>query len=59
MLTANPLHEYELRAALEYEFTRRGAERPAYGSIVGSGINGTHAALHEGQPIPSSPAISS
>ncbi|MEQ1691542.1 MAG: aminopeptidase P N-terminal domain-containing protein [Gemmatimonas sp.] len=41
MLTANPLHEYELRAALEFEFTRRGAERPAYGSIVGSGINGT------------------
>ena len=41
MLTANPRHEYELRAALEYEFTRRGAERPAYGSIVGAGINGT------------------
>jgi Xaa-Pro aminopeptidase len=41
MLTANPLHEYELRAALEFEFTRRGAERPAYGSIVGSGANGT------------------
>ncbi|MBL0172873.1 MAG: aminopeptidase P N-terminal domain-containing protein [Gemmatimonadaceae bacterium] len=41
MLTANPLHEYELRASLEYEFTRRGAERPAYGSIVGAGINGT------------------
>jgi len=41
MLTANPLHEYELRAALEFEFTRRGAERPAYGSIVGAGINGT------------------
>lgn len=41
MLTANPLHEYELRAALEYEFTKRGAERPAYGSIVGAGINGT------------------
>ncbi|MCU0648255.1 MAG: aminopeptidase P N-terminal domain-containing protein [Gemmatimonadaceae bacterium] len=41
MLTANPLHEYELRAALEFEFTRRGAERPAYGSIVGSGVNGT------------------
>ncbi len=41
MLTANPRHEYELRAALEYEFTRRGAERPAYGSIVGSGANGT------------------
>lgn len=41
MLTANPLHEYELRAALEFEFTRRGAERPAYGSIVGGGVNGT------------------
>ena len=41
MLTANPTQEYELRAALEYEFTRRGAERPAYGSIVGAGINGT------------------
>ena len=41
MLTANPQHEYELRAALEYEFTRRGAERPAYGSIVGAGYNAT------------------
>jgi Xaa-Pro aminopeptidase len=41
MLTPNPQHEYELRAALEGTFTRLGAERPAYGSIVGSGINGT------------------
>lgn len=41
MLTANPQAEYELRAAIEYEFTRRGAERPAYGSIVGGGYNGT------------------
>lgn len=41
MTTANPQHEFELRAALEYEFTRRGSERPAYGSIVGAGINGT------------------
>jgi Xaa-Pro aminopeptidase len=41
MLTANPQHEYELRASLEYTFTRLGAERPAYGSIVGSGVNGT------------------
>jgi Xaa-Pro aminopeptidase len=41
MLTANPSHEYELRAALEYTFTKLGAERVAYGSIVGSGINGT------------------
>ena len=41
MLTANPTHEYELRAALEFAFTRLGAERLAYGSIVGSGVNGT------------------
>ena len=41
MLTANPSHEYELRAALEYTFTRLGAERLAYGSIVGAGVNGT------------------
>ncbi len=41
MLTADPKHEYELRAALEFTFTRLGAERPAYGSIVGSGVNGT------------------
>jgi Xaa-Pro aminopeptidase len=41
MLTANPSHEYELRAALEYTFTKLGAERVAYGSIVGSGANGT------------------
>ncbi len=41
MTTANPSHEYELRAALEYTFTRLGAERVAYGSIVGSGVNGT------------------
>src|SRR4051812_27305166 len=41
MLAAAPQHEYELRAALEYTFTRLGAERPAYGSIVGAGANGT------------------
>ena len=41
MLTPNPSHEYELRAALEATFTRLGAERVAYGSIVGSGVNGT------------------
>src|SRR5256885_12346730 len=41
MRTANPQHEYELRAALEYTFTKMGAERPAYGSIVGAGVNGT------------------
>jgi Xaa-Pro aminopeptidase len=36
-----PAHEYELTAALEYTFRRLGAARPAYGSIVGSGANGT------------------
>src|ERR1019366_5219976 len=41
MLTANPEHEYELRAALEYTFTRLGGERPAYGSIVGARVKGT------------------
>jgi Xaa-Pro aminopeptidase len=41
MMLANPRHEYELRGALEYTFTRLGAERPAYGSIVGAGVNGT------------------
>ncbi|MHB1863466.1 MAG: aminopeptidase P N-terminal domain-containing protein [Gemmatimonadaceae bacterium] len=41
MLVAQPRHEYELRAALENAFTRLGAERVAYGSIVGAGANGT------------------
>jgi Xaa-Pro aminopeptidase len=41
MTAPEPQHEYELQAALEYTFTRLGASRPAYGSIVGSGINGT------------------
>jgi len=41
MLVPNPRHEYELRAALEGTFTRLGAERIGYGSIVGSGKNGT------------------
>lgn len=41
MLAAEPKHEYELRAAIEYEFTRLGAERPSYGSIVGGGFNST------------------
>ncbi|MBI4230717.1 MAG: aminopeptidase P N-terminal domain-containing protein, partial [Planctomycetes bacterium] len=34
-------HEYELEAALEHEFRRRGAQGPAYPSIVGSGDNAT------------------
>lgn len=40
-LIAPGLHEYDLQAALEYAFRRGGAERPAYGSIVGTGVNGT------------------
>jgi Xaa-Pro aminopeptidase len=38
---AEPHHEYEIQAALEGTFTRLGGARPAYGSIVGSGRNGT------------------
>src|SRR5262249_25258024 len=41
MTAPMPSHEYELQAALEYTFTRLGGSRPAYGSIVGSGLNGT------------------
>ncbi len=33
--------EYEVEAALEAEFRRRGAERPSFPSIVGSGPNST------------------
>lgn len=41
MTAPMPRHEYELQAVLEYNFTRLGGSRPAYGSIVGSGLNGT------------------
>jgi Xaa-Pro aminopeptidase len=41
MLAPEPHHEYELQAVLEYNFMKLGATRPAYGSIVGSGVNGT------------------
>ena len=34
-------YEYEVQGALEYVFTRNGAERPGFPSIVGSGINST------------------
>jgi len=34
-------HEYEVEAALVGTFRREGAERPAYGTIVGGGVNGT------------------
>jgi Xaa-Pro aminopeptidase len=35
------MHEYEVEAMLLETFRRRGSERPAYGSIVGSGANAT------------------
>jgi len=38
---AEGMHEYDLQAIVESAFLREGAERPAYGSIVGSGPNGT------------------
>lgn len=41
MQAAEPGHEYEVQATLEYTFRRLGGSRPAYGSIVGSGANGT------------------
>jgi Xaa-Pro aminopeptidase len=34
-------HEYELQAAIEYTFRRRGAAGAAYTTIVGGGVNGT------------------
>jgi Xaa-Pro aminopeptidase len=40
MAGARPgMHEYEVEALLVDTFRRRGSERPAYGSIVGSGPN--------------------
>ncbi len=41
MLVPEPTKEYELQAALEYQFRRLGGARPSYGSIVGGGIRGT------------------
>lgn len=35
------MHEYDIQAVIEAAFRRGGAERPAYGSIVGAGPNGT------------------
>jgi Xaa-Pro aminopeptidase len=41
LMMRQPEHEYEMQAVLEGTFLRLGGERPAYGSIVGSGSNGT------------------
>jgi Xaa-Pro aminopeptidase len=35
------MNEFEIQALLEYTFRRYGADRPAYASIVGSGLNST------------------
>ena len=35
------VREYEVSAVMQYEWTRRGCERPAYSPIVGSGHNST------------------
>ena len=35
------MYEYEVEALLLETFRKRGSERPAYGSIVGSGVNAT------------------
>ncbi len=40
-MTRPGVKEYEIEARLEYEFRRRGAAAPGYGSIVGSGDNAT------------------
>ena len=47
MTAPEPAHEYEIQAVVEYTFARLGGERPAYGSIVGSGANGTQLSFHE------------
>jgi Xaa-Pro aminopeptidase len=54
LLMPQPEHEYEIQAILESTFMREGGERPAYGSIVGSGSNGTllHYMLDRGPARP-------
>jgi Xaa-Pro aminopeptidase len=41
LMMPQPAHEYEMQAILEGTFLRLGGERPAYGSIVGAGSDGT------------------
>ncbi len=54
----NNRFEYEVEAALEYQFRRRGAFRPGFPSIVGSGPNSTilhynqnHRQMKEGELV--------
>ncbi|OLS26482.1 MAG: Xaa-Pro aminopeptidase [Candidatus Heimdallarchaeota archaeon LC_2] len=35
------MNEYQIEALLEFEFRNQGAQRPAYNSICGNGVNGT------------------
>lgn len=35
------MNEYQIEALLEFEFKNHGAQRPAYGSICGNGVNAT------------------
>jgi Xaa-Pro aminopeptidase len=41
------MHEYEVEAILRAEFRKRGAQRPAYAPIVGSGPNATILHYHD------------
>ena len=41
MLAPEPTREYEIQASVENAFLKLGGARPAYGSIVGAGLNGT------------------
>ena len=41
LMMPQPRHEYEIQSVLESTFLTLGGERPSYGSIVGSGSNGT------------------
>lgn len=41
LMMPEPEHEYQIQAVLESTFLELGGERPAYGSIVGSGADGT------------------
>lgn len=54
LMMPEPRHEYEIQAVLESTFLREGGERPAYGSIVGSGPDGTllHYMLDRGPTRP-------
>jgi Xaa-Pro aminopeptidase len=49
-LVAPGVNEYEVQALIEYTFRRRGADRPSFATIVGSGPEQHHAALQRRRP---------